>query len=131
MEDFNNLRQELYEEEGIEEKIIKRKVSKYLRENRDNYKHKHIKRLYQFYTIFYNIKSLIFSKDTFDYTEKDLSIDDFYNFLLYIIDCTKADIITFIDLMQDDNFNNEEIIRINFDDRRRFNAYLKFKHFCD
>ena len=134
MEDFCNLRKELNDEEGTEQKIIKRKISKYLRklkESGDDYKIKNIKRLYQFYNIFYQIKSLIFSKNTFDYTEKDLSIDDFYNFLFYIIDCTKADIITFIDIMQDDNFNNEEIIRTNFDDRRRFNAYLNFKHFCD
>ena len=118
----------------LDKKINRRKICRYLRklkESGDDYKIKHIKKLYQIYNIFYQIKSLIFSKDTFEYTDKSLSVDDFSDFLVYIIDCTKADIINFIDIMQDDNFNNEEIIRINFDDRRRFNAYLKFKHFCD
>lgn len=85
--------------------------------------------MYQIYNIFYNIKSLIFSKDTFEYTDKDLTIDDFYNFLLYIIDCTKSDIITFIDMIQDDNFDNNKSLYNNFEDKEKFNIYLKFKHF--
>ena len=136
MEEFNmgNCRNQFYLEEVTSQKINRRKICGYLRklkESGDYYKIKHIKKLYRIYNIFYQIKSLIFSKDTFEYTDKDLSIDDFTDFLVYIIDCTKADIIKFIDIIQDDNFNNEEIIRINFDDRRRFNVYLKFKHFCD
>ena len=136
MEESNidNCRHQLYLEEGIRQKINRRKICRYLRklrESGDDYKIKNIKKLYQFYNIFYQIKSLIFSKDILEYTDKSYSIGDFYVFLIYIIDCTKADIIKFIDIIQDDNFNNEEIIRINFDDRRRFNAYLKFKHFCD
>ena len=132
--DIDNCRRQLYHEEGISQSINRRKICKYLRklrESGDDYKIKHIKKFYRIYNIFYQIKSLIFSKDTFEYTDKDLSVDDFSEFLLYIIDCIKADIINFIDIMQDNNFNNEEIIRINFDDRRRFNAYLNFKHFCD
>ena len=136
MEDFNmqSIRNDLYHEEGISQRINRRKICKYLRklrESGDDYKIKHIKKLYQIYNIFYQIKSLIFSKDILEYTDKSYSIGDFYDFLIYIIDCTKADIIKFIDIIQDDNFNNEEIIRINFDDRRRFNVYLKFKHFYD
>ena len=137
MKEFNmeeNCRNQFYLEEGFLQKANKKKIGGYLRklkENGDDYKIKHIKKLYQIYTIFYQIKSLIYSKDTFEYTNKDFSTNDFYSFLIYLIDCTKADIITFIDIMQDDNFNNEEIIRTNFDDRRRFNTYLKFKHFHD
>ena len=86
--------------------------------------------MYQIYTIFYQIKSLIFSKDTFEYTDKDLSINDFSDFLVYIIDCTKSDIIKFIDMIQDDNFNNDELLLENLDEnKKKFNIYLKFKHF--
>ena len=86
--------------------------------------------MYQIYTIFYQIKSLIFSKDTFEYTDKDLSINDFSDFLVYIIDCTKSDIIKFFDMIQDDNFNNDELLLENLDEnKKKFNIYLKFKHF--
>ena len=129
----NNCRKQLYLEEGFLQKINKKKSCGYLRklkENGDDYKIKHIKKLYQIYNIFYQIKSLIFSKDTFEYTDKDLSIDDFYNFLVYIIDCTKFDIIKFIDMIQDDNFNNDKLLLKNLDENNeKFNAYLNFKHF--
>ena len=137
MDVFNmeNCRNQLYLEEGTSQRINKRKISGYLRklkESGDDYKIKHIKKLYQIYTIFYQIKSLIFSKDTFEYTDKDLSINDFSDFLVYIIDCIKSDIIEFIDRFQDDNFNNDEILRVNLDEnQKRFCAYLKFKHFTN
>ena len=136
MEEYNmenKCRNQFYLEEGFLKKMNMKKISGYLRklrENGDDYKIKHIKKLYQIYNIFYQIKSLIFSKDTFKYTDKDLSIDDFYNFLIYIIDCTKSDIIKFIDMIQDDNFNNDELLLENLDEnKKKFNAYLKFKHF--
>ena len=136
MEEFNmenNCRNQFYLEEGFLQKMNKKKISGYLKklkENGDDYKIKHVKKLYQIYNIFYQIKSLIFSKDTFEYTNKDLSTDDFYNFLTYIIDCTKSDIIKFIDMIQDDNFNNYQLLRENLDENKnKFNAYLKFKHF--
>ena len=135
MEEFNmeNCRNQFYLEEGFLQKKNKKKNCGYLKklkESGDYYKIKHIKKLYQIYNIFYQIKSLIFSKDTFEYTNKDLSIDDFYDFLVYIIDCTKSDIIKFIDMIQDDNFNNDELLLINLDEnKKKFNTYLKFKHF--
>ena len=136
MEEFNmenNCRNQFYLEEGFLRRMNMKKVSSYLRklkENGDDYKIKHVKKLYQIYNIFYQIKSLIFSKDTFEYTNKDLSVDDFYNFLIYIIDCTKSDIIKFIDMIQDDNFNNDELLVKNLDENKeKFNTYLNFKHF--
>ena len=144
MEEFNmeeNCRNQFYLEKGFLRKMIKKKIGGYLKklkENGDDYKIKHIKRLYQIYNIFFQIKSLIFSKDTFVYTNKDTfeyinkdrSIDDFYNFLIYLIDCTKSDIIKFIDMIQDDNFNNEKLLLENLDEnKKKFNIYLKFKHF--
>ena len=129
----NNCRKQFYLEEGFLRKMNMKKICGYLKklkENGDDYKIKHIKKLYKIYNIFYQIKSLIYSKDTFEYTDKDLSIDDFYNFLIYIIDCTKSDIIKFIDMIQDDNFNNDELLLINLDEnKKKFNTYLNFKHF--
>lgn len=129
----NNCRKQFYLEEGFLRKMNIKKICGYLKklkENGDDYKIKHIKKLYKIYNIFYQIKSLIYSKDTFEYTDKDLSIDDFYNFLIYIIDCTKSDIIKFIDMIQDDNFNNDELLLINLDENKeKFNTYLNFKHF--
>ena len=132
MED-NKCRKQFYLEEGFLRKMNMKKISGYLKklkENGDDYKIKHVKKLYQIYNIFYQIKSLIYSKDTFEYTDKDLSIDDFYNFLVYIIDCTKSDIIKFIDMIQDDNFDNDVLLRENLDEnKKKFNIYLKYKHF--
>ena len=128
-----NCRNQLYLEEGFLRKINRKKICCYLKKlekNGDDYKIKHIKKMYKIYNIFYQIKSLIYSKDTFEYTDKDLSIDDFYNFLTYVIDCTKADIIKFIDMLQDNDFNNDELLLINLDENKeKFNIYLKFKYF--
>ena len=132
MEENNCRKQFYFEEEFLRKMNIKKNCGylKKLKENGDDYKIKHIKKLYKIYNIFYQIKSLIYSKDTFEYTDKDLSIDDFYNFLIYIIDCTKSDIIKFIDMIQDDNFNNDELLLINLDENKeKFNTYLNFKHF--
>ena len=127
-----NCRQQLYEEEGHKIKLNMRKISGYLRklkENEDDYKIKHIKKLYRIYNIFYQIKSLIFSKDTFEYTDESLSIDDFYGFLLYVINCTKDDIITFIDMIQYNDFDNKEILRESDENKKKFNFFTKYKHF--
>ena len=127
-----NFRNQLYLEEGFKRKINRKKICGYLKKlekNGDDYKIKHIKKMYRIYNIFYQIKSLIYSKDTFEYTDKDLSIDDFYNFLTYVINCIKADIIKFIDMVQDNDFNNDELLLINLDENKeKFNIYLKFKH---
>ena len=128
-----NCRNQLYIEEENKLKINRKKICGYLKKlekNGDDYKIKHIKKMYRIYIYFYRIKSLIFSKDTFEYTDKDLSIDDFYNFLVYVIDCIKADIIKFIDLIQNDDFNNDEILsRKLYQNKEKFNIYLNFHHF--
>ena len=128
-----NCRNQLYFEEENKLKINRKKICGYLKKlekNGDDYKIKHIKKMYRIYIYFYRIKSLIFSKDTFEYTDKDLSIDDFYNFLVYVIDCIKADIIKFIDLIQNDDFNNDEILsRKLYQNKEKFNIYLNFHHF--
>ena len=72
------------------------------------------------------MKSLIFDDDTFDFNLKISSIKDFTYFLLFIIDRTRVDIIKFIDILQDDNFNNNKLIRKNLDkyNNRIFYLYL-------
>ena len=128
-----NCRNQFYLEEDFIRNFNRKKICGYLKKlekNGDDYKIKHIKKMYKIYNIFYQIKSLIYSKDTFEYTDKDLSIDDFYNFLKYVIDCTKADIIKFIDILQDNNFNNDEPLLKNLNEnQKKFNIYLNFKHF--
>ena len=128
-----NCRNQLYLEEGNKRNIYRKKICGYLKKlekNGDDYKIKHIKKMYKIYNIFYQIKSLIYSKDTFEYTNKFLSIDDFYIFLTYVIDCIRGDIIKFIDMIQDNDFNNDELLLEKLDENKeKFNIYLKFKHF--
>ena len=135
MEEFNmeNCRNQFYLEEGFLQKINKKKICRYLKklkESGDDYKIKHIKKLYQIYNFFHKLNSLIYDKNTFEYTNRETSIGDFYEFLLYINICIKSDIIKFIDMIQDENFNNEELLLENLDEnKKKFNTYLKFKHF--
>ena len=128
-----NCRNQLYLEEEFLRKINRKKIYDYLKKlekNGDDYKIKHIKKMYRIYNIFYQIKSLIYSKDTFEYTVKYLSIDDFYMFLTYVINCIKEDIIKFIDIVQDKDFNNNEPLTENLkENEKKFSIYLKFKHF--
>ena len=128
-----NCRNQLYFEGEIRRKIDRKKICGYLKKlekNGDDYKIKHIKKMYKIYNIFYQIKSLIYSKDTFEYTDKDLSINDFYGFLNLVIECIKDDIIKFIDILQDDDFNNDEPLLKNLDEnQKKFNIYLKFNYF--
>ena len=71
----------------------------------------------------YQIKSLIFSKDTFKYTNKSLFTDEFYDFLAYVVDCVKADIV------QDDDFDNHEILYTNLDGlKKNFSFFLNLKY---
>ena len=126
-----NCRNQLYEEEGYKQKINKKKIGGYLKKlekNGDDYKIKHIKKMYRIYNIFYQIKSLIFSKDTFEYTDEYLAINDFYNYLHYVISIIKDDIVDFIDMIQDNDFNNDESLLIKLD-KKKFNSYLKSKYF--
>ena len=132
---IKNRRNDLYIEEGDTQRINKRKISGYLRnleERGDYFKIKHIKKLYQIYTIFNQMKSLIFDDDTFDFNLKISSIKDFSYFLLFIIDRTRVDIIKFIDILQDDNFNNNKLIRKNLDkyNNRIFCLYLDALIYC-
>ena len=128
-----NCRNQLYLEEGFRRKIERKKIFGYLKKlekNGDEYKIKHIKKLYRIYNIFYQIKSLIFNKDTFEYTDDYFAINDFYNYLVYLIDCTKFDIVNFINMIQDNDFNNEESLLLLLKlDEKKFIHYLKLKYF--
>lgn len=105
-------------------RMIMKKVSQYLRllKEKDNkFKIKHIKKLYQIYNIFYNMKILIYK--SLDFGE-DSSTNDFYNFLIYFISCLDSDIIKFIDILQNDKFDNNVLLS-----SEQFNVYLNLKHF--
>ena len=124
-----NCRNDFYRSYEIRRNIDRKKICGYLKKlekNGDDYKIKHIKKMYRIYNILHQIISLIYNKDTFEYTDKSLYIDDFSNFLTYVIDCIKGDIIHFIDMIQD----NEEFSRTKLDkNQEEFSIYLKFKHF--
>ena len=49
-----------------------------LEEKGEEYKIKHIKKYYQIYNLLYKLKSIIFDKNTFEYTDEDLNTNDFY-----------------------------------------------------
>ena len=72
--------------------------------------------------MFYKTLRMMISEEVYDFN--DNSIDDFYSFLFYVLHCIKQDIYKFICLIQDDNFDKEEILR-----EGEFNIYLKYKHF--
>ena len=103
----------------------KKEIGEYLKKlknNGDDYKIKHIKKLYQFYNMFYKTLRMMICEEVYDFN--DNSIDDFYNFLFYVLHCIKQDIYKFICLIQDDNFNKEETLN-----KEEFNICLKYNLF--
>ena len=122
---------EAFNRETNHHKFNIKKVSRYLsllKEKNDDFKIKHLKKLYRLYICFYQIKSIIYSKDTFEYSDNYTFLDDVYHFLIYVNDCIKADIIKFIDIIQDDKFDNDELLREEID-KDKFNIFLKYKHY--
>ena len=133
MYDEEDCKKDFYIQEEFKQNKNREKICCYLKKlekNGDDYKIKHIKKFYKIYKLFYQIKSLIYEKDTFEYTDESFSIDDFYHFLIHVVDCIKADIIKFIDMVQDDDFNNKELLLKELNkNKKKFNIYLKFRHF--
>ena len=122
-------RKDFYLLEDCKQDENRKKIHCYLEKlekNGDDYKIRNIKKLYRIYNFFYEIKSLIYDEDTFVYTDKSYSVDEFYQFLTNVVDSTKSDIIKFIDMIQDDNFNNKKLLsrRLNLY-KKKFNIYLK------
>ena len=128
-----NPREDFYAAYGVRHKMNKQKIYSYLKKlekNGDDYKIKHIKKFYRIYNMCYQILSLIYSRDTFEYTDESFSTDDFYSFLIYVNSSIKDDIIKFIDMIQDDDFNNKEILLYDlYKNQEKFRIYLNFKHF--
>lgn len=104
----NNCRRDfvVYEKENNYYRKIVASYLNDLEEKGEEYKIKHIKKYYQIYNLLYKLQSIIFDKNTFEYTDKDLTTNDFYNFLFYVSGCIQMDIIRFIKLFKDDNFDN-------------------------
>ena len=135
-EENNNLfphncsRKEFYIFENYIQDQNRKKIHCYLEKlekNGNDYKIRNIKKLYRIYNFFYEIKSLLYDTDTFVYRDNSYySVDEFYDFLIRVVDSIKSDIITFIDMLQHDNFNNKKLLsrRSNLY-KQTFNIYLK------
>ena len=122
---IENIRKKYFGTEEYLRDVQKKEIGHYLKKlknNGDDYKIKHIKKLYQIYNMFHKTLRIMISEEVYDFN--DNSIDDFYCFLFYVLHCTKQDIYKFICLIQDDNFDKEKILR-----EEEFNIYLKLKHF--
>ena len=122
---IEDIRKKYFGTEAYLRDLQKKEIGEYLKKlknNGDDYKIKHIKKLYQIYNMFYKTLRMMISEEVYDFNDK--SIDDFYSFLFYVLHCIKQDIYKFIRLIQDDNFDKEEILR-----EGEFNIYLKYKHF--
>ena len=135
----NNINMEELSMENIRKKYIgteeylrdvqKKEIGHYLKKlknNGDDYKIKHIKKLYQIYNMFHKTIRMMICEEVYNYDYNNNSIDDFYCFLFHILHCTKQDIYKFIYLFQDDNFDKEKILRENTEE---FGIYLKYKHY--
>lgn len=74
---------------------------KKLKDNGDDLKIKHVKKLYQIYIMFYQTLRLLYCEEVFNgYVEP--AIDNFYDFLIYTINNIKGDIYKFI--TEDESF---------------------------
>ena len=131
MEEEYNVRKKFFNLEEYAREIQRKNIGQYLKKLKSKggkYKIRQIKKLYQIYNMFYQTVSVMHCDEVFkDY--KETSIDDFYSFLFYVIGCIKEDIVKFISLIQDDDFDNEKILRDLDDTKPYFNIYLKYKHF--
>ena len=122
---IEEIRKKYFGTEAYLRDLQKKEIGEYLKKlknNGDDYKIKHIKKLYQIYNMFYKTLRMMISEEVYDFN--DNSIDDFYNFLFYILYCIRQDIYKFICLIQDDNFDKEKILR-----EEEFNICLKYKYF--
>ena len=130
--DNNNYLEIFYNSEWNREKNLYKKVNEYLKrleQTGDFFKIKHIKKLYEYYNILYNLKKYIFIEDTFE-DGTEYYLDDFYHFLIYTIDCLKSDFVKIMDEVQKDDFRNDEPLDKTLDENKeKFSIYLKFKHF--
>ena len=127
LESIEEIRKKFIGTEEYVKEVQKKEIGHYLKKlknNGDDYKIKHIKKLYQIYNMFHKTLRMMICEEIYDFN--DNSIDDFYSFLFYVLHCIKEDIYKFICLIQDDNFDKEKILRENTEE---FSIYLKYKHY--
>lgn len=127
MDEENNSRKQLYMSHDIIYRYYRRFINDYLgdlMEKGEEYKIKHIKKYYQIFCILQNMISVIYDK-SFDFTNDDLKINEFYSYLIHIAGCIQEDIFKFIKLFKDDNFIHEGSIS-DFDYfSKYFNLHIK------
>ena len=78
-----------------------------------------VKNLYQIYNILFQTKKVITRNQDFD---KKTSINDFYEYLSYNVNLLREEIYKYIMLIQDDDFDNNEIVK------NRINYYSEHKN---
>ena len=125
---IEDIRKKYFGTEAYLRDLQKKEIGEYLKKlknNGDDYKIKHIKKLYQIYNMFHKTIRMMICEEVYNYDYNNNSIDDFYCFLFHILHCTKQDIYKFIYLFQDDNFDKEKIL----ENTEEFGIYLKYKHY--
>ena len=124
MEDKRVILNKLYSSQEDIRDIQKKNIGFYLNKLKHNdFKIKHIKKMYQIYNMLYLTKKVMIRNEDFDFT--DTSINDFYKYLGYSIGCIREQIYFFIRLFSEDDFDNNQKIknRLNF----KYSDYLKFE----
>ena len=124
MEDKRVILNKLYSSAEDIRDIQKKNIGFYLNKLKHNdFKVKHIKKLYQIYNMLYLTRKVMIRNEDFDFT--DTSINDFYKYLGYSIGSIRGQIYSFIRLFSDDDFDNNQKIknRLNF----KYSDYMKFE----
>ena len=84
--------------------IQKREISYKLKQTNESI----VKNLYQIYNILFQTKKVITRNQDFN---KKTSINDFYEYLAYNVNLIREEIYKYIRLIQDDDFDNNEIVK--------------------
>ena len=124
MEDKETIRKNLYYSAEDIRDIQKKNIGFYLNKLKHNdFKIKHIKKMYQIYNMLYLTKKVMIRNEDFDFT--DTSINDFYKYLGCSIVCIREQIYSFIRLLKDEDFDNNKKFdnRINF----KYSDYMSFE----
>ena len=101
-----------YKTEDYVNNVQKRRIG-YILKNANDDIVKEVKKLYQIYNILFQTKKIITRNQDFN---DEKSINDFYEYLSYNVNILREEIYKYIMLIQDDDFDNNEIVknRINY-----------------
>ena len=100
-----------YKTEDYVNNVQKRRIG-YILKNANDDIVKEVKKLYQIYNILFQTKKIITRNQDFD---EEKSINDFYEYLAYNINLLREEIYKYIRFIEDDEFDNNEIIKNRID----------------